>query len=70
MNMKTNSFDRLLGQHCKIVLKESNEERTHIIIGRIHEVDHGAKFIIIKTFDGFGCINFDAIIAIKPKTLV
>ena len=70
MRTKIHQLDRLVGQHCKFVLKELGDERARVVTGTIHEIDYDAGFIIVKSYDGFGCLNFESIMAIKPKELI
>jgi hypothetical protein len=65
--MKTHNLDRMIGQHCKIVMKEPGDDKAHTVTGTIYEIDQKDKFIIVKSVNGFWCLNIDDIIAIKPK---
>ena len=64
--MKEESLNRLLGKQCKIVTKEPGDEKNHIVIGIIKEIEYGEKFIIIESSHGIGCPNMQLIVAIKP----
>ncbi|MCX6666499.1 MAG: hypothetical protein NT038_10670 [Euryarchaeota archaeon] len=65
--MKINSLDRLIGTYCKIVMKEPGDEKARVVSGILREIDHDSQFVIVESRDGFGCLNIDAIVAIKPK---
>lgn len=65
--MKTTQLDRMIGQYCKIVMKEPGDEKAHTVTGIIKEIDNHARFITVKSNNGFWCLNIDAIVAIKPK---
>lgn len=64
--MKEESLNRLLGKQCKIVTKEPGDEKNHIVIGVIKEIEYDEKFIIIESSHGVGCLNMESIVAIKP----
>jgi hypothetical protein len=64
--MKGESLNRLLGKQCKIVTKEPGDEKKHIVIGVIKEIEYDEKFIIIESINGLGCLNMKSIVAIKP----
>ena len=66
-NKNEKCIDRLIGTYCKIVTKEPGEQKASTITGTIHEVDHDAGFVLIESNQGVGCLNIQAIIAIKPK---
>jgi hypothetical protein len=68
--MKTQSLDRLIGQHCKIVMKEPGDTKAHTVVGIIQEIDQHAGFLIVKSTNGFWCLNLNEILAIKPKKLM
>ena len=65
--MNARCLERLLEKPCKIVLKDPGDDRSHVMTGTLTDVDVHAGFIIIETAQGPGCINIDAIIAIKPR---
>ena len=65
--MKANHLDRMIGQYCKIVMKEPGEQKAHVMAGVITEIDNDAGFIIIETPPGTACLNMQAVIAIKPR---
>jgi len=67
--MKTHNLDRLIGQHCKIVMKEPGDIKAHTVTGTIKEIDQKAGFVIVKSTNGFWCLNIDEILAIKPKKI-
>ena len=64
--MKEESLNRLLGKQCKIVTKEPGDEKNHIVIGVIKEIEYGEKLIIIESSYGTDCLNMQSIVAIKP----
>ena len=41
--MKEESLNRLLGKQCKIVTKEPCDEKNHIVIGVIKEIEYNEK---------------------------
>jgi hypothetical protein len=65
--MKTNHLDKMIGQFCKIVTKEPGDLKAHVVTGTIHEIDHQTKQLMVKSSDGFYCLNIKAIVAMKPK---
>lgn len=65
--MKGKGVDRFIGKYCKIVTKEPGEERVHVSIGTITDIDHDARFMIVKSDQGSKFINIESIVAIKPK---
>jgi len=64
--MKEESLNRLLGKQCKIVTKEPGDDKNHVVIGIIKEIEYDEKFIIIESSYGIGCLNWQSIVAIKP----
>ena len=64
--MKEEILNRLLGKSCKIVTKEPGDEKNHIVIGIIKEIEYDEKFIIIESSHGIGCLSMHSIVAIKP----
>ena len=68
--MKTHNLDRMIGQYCKIVMKEPGDEKAHVVTGIIQEIDHHARMMVVKSGDGFWCLNIDEILAIKPKKIM
>ncbi len=65
--MNTRILERLLDQSCKIVLKDPGQDRSRVMMGILKEVDFQSGFIILETSRGPGCVNIDAIVAIKPR---
>ena len=65
--MKKNTMDRFIGKYCKIVTKESGEERSHVVIGTVKDVDYNDGFLLIESNQGTSCLNVKTIVAIKPK---
>ena len=68
--MKAHNLDRMIGQYCKIVMKEPGDEKAHVVTGIIQEIDRHARFIIVRSDNGFWCLNIDEIVAIKPKKMM
>jgi len=64
--MKEESLNRLLGKQYKIVTREPGDEKNHVIIGIIKEIEYEEEFIIIESIYGIGCLNWQSIVAIKP----
>jgi len=64
--MKEESLNRLLDKQCKIVTREPGDEKNHVVIGVIKEIEYDGKFIIIKSRYGISCLNWQSIVAIKP----
>ena len=64
--MKEEKFNRLLGKQYKIITKEPGDEKNHIIIGIIKEIEYDEKFIIIELRYGIYCLSMKTIVAIKP----
>ncbi len=48
-------------------MKEPGEEKARVVSGMLREIDHDSQFIIVESHDGVGCLNINAIVAIKPK---
>jgi len=69
VKMKTNHLDRMIGQFCKIVIKEPGDKKAHVVTGTIQEIDHQTKFMMVKSYDGVSCLSIEAIVAIKPKRM-
>ena len=65
--MKKNTMDRFIGKYCKIVTKESDEERAHVVTGTVKDVDHNDGFLLVESSQGISCLNIKTIVAIKPK---
>jgi len=66
--MKEEILNRLLDKQCKIVTKEPGDEKNHLVIGIIKDIEYDEKFIIIESSHGIGCLNMQSTIAIKPWT--
>jgi len=64
--MREEKFNRLLGKQYKIITKEPGDEKNHIIIGIIKEIEYDEKFIIIELSYGIYCLSMKTIVAIKP----
>ena len=60
-------MDRFIGKYCKIVTKESGEERANVVVGTVKDVDHNDGFLMIESNRGPCCLNIKTIVAIKPK---
>ena len=67
--MKTNNLDRMIGQFCKIVIKEPRDKKAHVLTGTIQKIDHQTKFLMVKSYNGSNCVSIEAIVAIKPKRM-
>ena len=67
--MRQGSIDRLIGQYCKIVTKEPDDERARVAVGIVKDIDHDAGFLILESAQGEGCLNIKTITAIKPKNI-
>jgi len=59
-------MDRLVGKYCKIVTKESGEERASVVTGILEDVDYKDGFILVNSSQGLGCLRINTIVAIKP----
>ena len=64
--MREENLNRLLGKQYKIITKEPGDEKNHIIIGVIKEIEYLEKFIIIESSYGICCLSMQSIVAIKP----
>jgi len=67
--MKTNQLDRMIGQFCKIVIKEPEDKKAHVVTGTIQEIDYQTKFMMVKSYDGICCLSIEMIVAVKPKRM-
>ena len=67
--MKTNQLDRMIGQYCKIVIKEPEDKKARVLTGTIQEIDHQTKCMMVQSYDGVTCLSLEAIVAIKPKRM-
>ena len=65
--MKAKGVDRFIGKYCKIVTKEPGEERVHVSIGTITDIDHDTGFIIVESDEGSMFLKIESIVAIKPR---
>ena len=65
--MLKNSIDKLIGQYCKIVIKEPGLKKATVIFGLLKDFGQKEDFIIIESSEGLGFINKKSIIAIKPS---
>lgn len=65
--MKEEYIDRFIGKYCKIVTKEPGEEKTRVVTGRITDIDHDSRLLMIESNQGPGCLNINTIVAIKPR---
>jgi len=65
--MKKKCMDRLIGKYCKIVTREPDEERAHVVFGFVTDIDHAAGLLIIESSEGVGCLSIKTIEAIKPN---
>ena len=64
--MKKKMIDKLIGTYCKIVTREPGEDRAHVVIGRVTDINQEAGFLFVESEDGIGCLNISTIEAIKP----
>lgn len=60
-------IDKFIGKYCKIVTREPGEEKAHVVLGIVSEIDHDAGFLFIESSQGVGCLNINTIEAIKPR---
>ena len=65
--MMENILDKFLGKYCKVVTKESNQDKAHAVIGTVRDIDHFDGFILIESNKGTWFLKTDTIVAIKPK---
>ncbi len=66
--MREKTLDRLKGNYCKIVTKEPNEEKAHVVVGTVKDIDHHDGLLLIDSKRGTYLLSTETIIAIKPKT--
>ncbi len=66
--MMENSLNRFKGEYCKIVTKESDEEKAHAVVGMIKDIDLYKGLLLIDSKRGTYVLNTETIIAIKPTT--
>jgi hypothetical protein len=59
----------MIGQYCKIVIKEPGDKKARVLTGIIQEIDHQTKFMMVQSHDGVNCLSLEAIVAIKPKRM-
>jgi hypothetical protein len=67
--MKGTCVDRFIGRHCKIITKESEENRAHVITGIVKGVDNDDGFVLVESLQGIACLSIKTVVAIKPKRL-
>jgi len=67
--MKGTCVDRFIGRYCKIITKESGEDRAHVITGMVKDVDSDDGFVLVESLQGIACLSIKTIVAIKPKRL-
>lgn len=65
--MKKKCMDKLIGKYCKIVAREPGDEKAHVVIGRVTEIDHESGLLMVESEQGLGCLNITTIEAIKPN---
>ncbi len=63
-----NTLNRFKGKYCKIVTRESNEEKAHALVGTVKEIDHSEGLILINSKRGTYILSAETVIAIKPTT--
>ena len=64
--MKKKMIEKLVGTYCKIVTREPGEDRAHVVIGKVTDINQEAGFLFVESEDGIGCLNISTIEAIKP----
>ncbi len=64
--MMENTLIRFKGKYCKIVTKESDEEKAHAVVGTVKEIDHYEGLLLIDSKRGTYVLSTETIIAIKP----
>ena len=64
--MKKKIMNKLVGTYCKIVTREPGEDRAHVVIGIVTDIDQEAGFLFVESQEGIGCLNISTIEAIKP----
>ena len=62
--MKNYIIAKFLGKLCKILIKDSSEEKTHTITGVISDFDQDEGTIAIETNRGLFYLKVDTIISI------
>jgi hypothetical protein len=67
--MKGTCVDRFIGRRCKIITKESGEDRAYVITGIVKSVDSDDGFVLVESLQGIACLSIKTIVAIKPKQL-
>lgn len=65
--MKKDIIDEFLGKYCKIITKESCEEKTHALTGVISDFDQDEGSIVIDSTRGLFYLKVDTILSIKPR---
>ncbi len=65
--MNGKCVDKMIGKYCKIITKESGEDRANVVTGIVNDVDHESGLIMIESEQGAGCLSIETIVAIKPK---
>ncbi len=66
--MMENTLNKFIGKYCKIVSKESDEEKAHAVVETVKDIDHYEGLILIDSKRGTYVLSTATIIAIKPKT--
>ena len=65
--MSKKTLNKLIGQYCKIVIKEPGNKKTSVMFGYLKDVDYKKNFVVLESSDGLGMINKNSIVAIKPS---
>jgi len=65
--MKEDSVGKLIGKFCKIVTKESGEEKTNVVTGMLLDFDRDSGFVVIESANSVFYLNIETIVAIKPR---
>ena len=68
--MKETCVDQFIGRYCKIITKESDEDRVYVITGVVKGVDSDDGFVLVESLKGITCLSIKTIVAIKPKQLL
>lgn len=63
-------MDELIGKYCKIVAKEPDENKAHVIFGFLTNINYDKRLLFIKSNPDKLCLSMDSIVAIKPKNQI
>ena len=67
--MKGTRVDRFIERRSKIITKDSEENRAHVITGMVKGVDSDDGFVLVESLQGIACLSIKTVVAIKPKQL-